>query len=276
MSKQAIKKAVLFAGTFALTLTPMLATVAEAQAQGGYSNSNGPPPPGYEQQQPNYPPQGNDPQQGYQQPDNGQNGYNGQNGGPDGGPNGPPPHDMPPPRGYDGTRPPPPPPGYDPGPGYAAQQQADQRYAYEAEQWSRQYCVKAHGNAGTGAIIGGIFGAILGGGLSGRHSSGAGVFAGAAVGAAGGAVIAGSSGSNATSPGCPPGYVVRGGAPGYAYAAPSYYYAAPGWYRPWVFIDGAWAYRPYPYHDWYYRRYHGGWGGRGGYHDGYRGDRPGY
>jgi len=242
----------MFASTVSLALSPLAASVAQAQSQGGY--------------QPDYPQQGNYPPPAYQQPDNGPYG------GPDQG-------DMPPPPGYDGTRPPPPPPGYEQSEAYAAQQQADERYAYEAGQWSRRYCVKAHGNVGAGAVVGGIFGAIMGGGLAGRGDRGVGTFAGAAIGAAGGAAIAGSSDSNATSPGCPPGYVVRGGAPVYAYGAPGYYYAAPAWYRPWVFIGGAWVYRPYPYHDFYYRRYHGDWhggdrggwhGDRGGWHGGYR------
>jgi hypothetical protein len=38
-------------------------------------------------------------------------------------------------------------------------------------------------------------------------------------------------------------------------------YAAPGWYRPWVWAGGRWAYRPYPYHRYYYRHY---WAGRPG------------
>ena len=112
--------------------------------------------------------------------------------------------------------------------------------------------MKARGNTGEGAVIGGVVGAILGSGLGGH---GAGALAGAAVGAAGGAVIADSSGSNATSPGCPPGFVARSGAPPFAYGGSPYIYAAPTWYRPWVLYDGAWVYRPYPYHVWYYNRY---------------------
>ncbi len=253
MSKRAISRAALFAGTLSLALSPLLASTTQAQDRGGYPGPDGPPPSqGYPQQQ-GYPARGYQPQP-----------YAGDNGGQYRDEYAQSQGEMPPPPGYDGTRMPPPPPGYDPGADYAAQQQADQRYAYEASQWARQYCVKAHGNAGTGALIGGLFGAILGNGLAGRGDRGVGTFAGAAVGAAGGAVIAGSSNSNSTSPGCPPGHVVRRGAPHYAYGATGYYYAAPGWYRPWVFVDGDWAYRPYPYHNWYYRRYHDGWSDRDG------------
>lgn len=162
--------------------------------------------------------------------------------------------DVPPPNGYDGTRPPPPPPGYQSSADDAAQRDRDDRYAYDAERWARDNCVKSRGNTGAGAVIGGIFGAIIGNGLSGRHDHGAGTLAGAAVGAVGGAAIASSAGGNETSPGCPPGYVVRGGAPAYSYDA-DYAYAAPGWYRPWVFVGNNWTYRPYPYHRWYYRTY---------------------
>jgi len=61
---------------------------------------------------------------------------------------------------------------------------------------------------------------------------------------------------------------MRREAPAFAYDGygSAYYYDAPGWYRPWIFIDGRWNYRPYPYHTYYYRRY--GWGHayyRGGY-----------
>jgi hypothetical protein len=175
--------------------------------------------------------------------------------------------DLPPPPGYDGTRPPPPPPGYQSGP--ADEVQRDSRYAANVESWSQQNCVKAHNNTATGAVIGGVLGALLGNGLAGRHDRGAGTFAGAAVGAVGGAAI-GNSSSNDTSPGCPPGFVVRRDAQVYTYAEPDYAYAAPGWYQPWVFVGGGWSYRPYPYHAWYYRTYRPYYG-----HYGYYG-RPGY
>jgi hypothetical protein len=116
-------------------------------------------------------------------------------------------------------------------------------------------------------VIGGLFGALLGSSIAGRHDRGAGAFVGGVAGAAGGAAI-GDSSRNDTSPGCPPGYVVRGGAPAFYYEGygDTYYYAAPGWYRPWYFYEGRWLYRPYPYHGWYYRHY--GYGRPYGY--GYR------
>lgn len=77
------------------------------------------------------------------------------------------------------------------------------------------------------------------------------------------AVIASNVGSNETSPGCPPGYVLRDGAAP-LYVAPAYAYAAPGWYNPWVFYGGAWVFRPYPYHAYYYHAYYRG--GYRGYH----------
>lgn len=217
-------------------------------AQGGYDQGydDQGPPPGYDQ---GSPPPGYD--RGAPPP---AGGYN----------QAPPQGYAPPPAappGYDGTRPPPPPPGYQPGPADAAQRDQDQRYSAYAEQWARDNCVKAHGDAGTGALIGGALGAIIGSGFGGH---GGGALAGAVVGAAGGAVVADSAGSNATSPGCPPGFVVRRGAPGFAYGGyggQPYVYAAPGWYRPWVYYGGAWVYRPYPYHVWYYGHY-----GRYGYY----------
>jgi len=101
------------------------------------------------------------------------------------------------------------------------------------------------------------------------------VVAGTVIGAVGGAAVA-SGPSGETSPGCPPGYVVRRDAPPYAYPTPGYYYAAPGWYAPWVFVDGYWVFRPYPYHDYYWHTYRGPYwhGGYGGYHGGWH--RHGY
>jgi hypothetical protein len=230
------------------------------------------------QQQP-YPPGGYDaqPQQGYNQPPPG---YGQQPPPPDY--NGAPPPQgytnaaPPPPPGYDGSQPPPPPPGYQVGQDDARQRARDQQYASYAQQWSQAYCVKAHGDVGAGAIIGGIAGAILGSAVGGRGNHGTGAVVGGAFGAVGGAAIAGSSGSNATSPGCPPSYVVRSGAPAFAYeeGPDPYLYAAPDWYRPWVFYDGLWVYRPYPYHVWYYGHYYRGYDHGGyGYRHGYRGRR---
>lgn len=195
----------------------------------------------------------------------------------------------PPPPGYNGSQPPPPPPGYEPDAGDARQQAQDQRYAYEAEQWAHDNCVEAHGDVGAGAAIGGVLGAIIGSGLAGPHDRGAGFVVGGALGALGGAAVAANSASGATSPGCPPGYVLRGEAPAFYYGWGTYLYGAPPWYHPWYFDEGHWFYRPYPYHSWYYRHYyrpgdgwHGGYGRqpgwRGGHwgHPRWRGGHPGH
>ncbi|NBC37456.1 hypothetical protein GTZ99_12945 [Novosphingobium sp. FSY-8] len=176
------------------------------------------------------------------------------------------------PAGYDGSQLPPPPPGYAPSDQDQAQRAMDLQYAREAQRWARDNCVKSKGDTAAGALVGGILGAIVGGGLAGRGDRGGGMAAGAVIGAVGGAAVASSSGRE-TSPGCPPGYVTRRDAPEYAYEPAGYYYAAPSWYRPWVFVDGYWSYRPYPYHAYYYRTWRGpAYGGpvyegpRGGYY----------
>ena len=174
-----------------------------------------------------------------------------------------------PPAGYREGQMPPPPPGYAPPRDYSAQVSIDARYAADAQRWAAQYCTKSHGDIAAGAVIGGVLGAILGGATGGSHS-GDSAAVGAVLGAGAGAVVA-SSQNNETSPGCPPGYVMRNGAPGYSYSYPGYAYAAPGWYRPWVFIGGGWVYQPYPYHTYYYHSYRGPYRGYDrGYHDGYR------
>lgn len=160
----------------------------------------------------------------------------------------------PPPPGYDGSQPPPPPPGYQPEQISPQQAEADRRYAEAAQQWAAQYCVKAHGDTAGGAVGGAIVGALLGSAIGGRGNHGAGALVGGVVGAGAGASIADSRGSMATSPGCPPGYVTRGGSPAYYYPG-SYNYGAPGWYNPWVYYGDAWVFRPYPYHSWYYGHY---------------------
>lgn len=182
------------------------------------------------------------------------------------------------PQGYDGRDLPPPPTDYVPPVDADTQRAEDQQYAAAAQRWAAENCVKSRGDVGKGALVGGILGAIIGGGLGGRHNGGGAMAAGAAIGAIGGAAVASSSGGD-TSPGCPQGYVLRSGASAYVYPQSDYYYAAPSWYRPWVFVDGMWVYRPYPYHDWYYRTYRGyrGYYGHprtGPGHDFYRG--PGY
>jgi hypothetical protein len=229
------------------------------------NNGDQPPPPGYDQNQQGY----NQSQQGYDQNaqgyDQGQQGYN-QNPPPGYDPSRPPPPEPAPPQGYAPGQTPPPPPGYAPPPDYRAQAEIDARYAADAQRWATQFCVKSHGDVAAGAVIGGVLGAIIGGASGGRHSGDSAAF-GAILGAGTGAAVA-SSENNATSPGCPPGYVVRNGAPPYPYRYNGYVYAAPGWYRPWVFEGGVWIYRPYPYHTWYYRTYRGPYRG---YYRGYRG-----
>lgn len=155
----------------------------------------------------------------------------------------------------------PPPPGYDPADArYDQSPQArdeDERYSYAAEQWAARNCVEAHARDTTaGVVIGGILGAVIGSGLAGRYDRGAGAVAGGALGAvAGGAIGSSAADSN---PNCPPGYVMRAGAPPF-YPGPVYggvVYAAPGWYDPWIWYGHHWIYRPYPYHRYYWRRYH--------------------
>lgn len=184
--------------------------------------------------------------------------------------------DLPPPPGYDGSQMPPPPPGYQPPAGYSSNDPQDRRYEAYAEDWAQRYCVRSGGNTAGGALIGGLFGALLGSSVAGYHNRGTGALVGGIAGAAGGAAV-GDAQDNATSPGCPPGYVTRGGSPSFVYQdyGSPYYYAAPGWYRPWIFVGGRWTYRPYPYHAFYYGHYgyragygHGRY--RGGYRGGYR------
>lgn len=221
--------------------------------QQGYSQQDG-----YPQQTQTYPQQ---PQQGYD-------------------PNyAPPPgfddYDRTAPSNYDPSRPPPPPPGYRDDQAYAYNPDQDRRYEAYAEDWSQRYCTRARSNAGAGAVIGGLLGALVGSGLSGRHDHGSGALLGGVAGAAGGAVV-GSTSANATSPGCPPGFVVRNDAPTFYYegSGTPYYYAAPGWYQPWIFVGGRWNYRPYPYHGYYYStRFYGRGGYRGGPGRGYHGWR---
>ncbi|WP_157215545.1 glycine zipper domain-containing protein [Flavisphingomonas formosensis] len=234
------------------TLLPSALSAAQAQQAAPYAE----PPPGYDDQAP---PPGYYPDDGNPPPDQPPPGYAGQM------PMAAPP---PPPPGYDGSQIPPPPPGYAPGPDDDRQEAQDRAYADYTQQWAQANCVKAHANSEAAAVLGGAVGALLGSSVAGRHDRGAGAILGAGVGAVGGAAIADSSASHATSPGCPPGYVVRSGAPPFAYDGPAYVYAAPDWYDPWLFYGGVWTYRPYPYHVWYYHHYR--WG-RPGYRPGYYG-----
>ncbi|HLK23929.1 MAG TPA: hypothetical protein VKT30_04655 [Caulobacteraceae bacterium] len=190
--------------------------------------------------------------------------------------------------GY-GPPPPPPGPGYQGGPynmpppeGYSAEDQRydesqqareeDERYSYEAERWAAANCIAARENStAAGAVIGGILGAVIGGAAAGRYDRGAGIVAGGALGALAGGAI-GNAQASENNPNCPPGYVLREGAPAF-YPGPVYgevVYEAPGWYDPWEWYGGHWIYRPYPYHRFWYEHEHE----RGFDHDrGEHGDR---
>jgi hypothetical protein len=282
MPHKLVTRSLLLATGLSIAGSPLLTAAAAAQSRPapqdqGYAPDQSAAPDQDDQDQGDPRDQGYPPPQGYQAPPPGyrqapqNDGYGAPAGAPGYGNVPPPAYDQtrpppgyagnpapPPPQGYDGSQPPPPPPGYQPDPEAVRQQAQDQQYAAYAQQWAQAYCVKAHGDAGAGAVIGGIAGALLGSSVAGRGSRGAGAIIGGGVGAVGGAAIADSSGSNATSPGCPPGFVTRSGAPPFAYGGyggEPYVYAAPDWYRPWVYYGGAWVYRPYPYHVWYYGHY---------------------
>ncbi len=226
-----------------LASIPALLMVAEAGAaaaqpapaydQGdGYAGANGPPPPQGDQ----------GPQDQYAPPP-----------GPDNGP--PPPQGQyaPPPQG---AYPPAPQGQYvvPPAPAGASAEYQEQWRQYQIaynnylaayRSWAIHNCVNQHSNnVAAGAVVGGIFGALVGAAVAGPYAAGAGAAWGGAVGLGTGAAIGASSG-----PYCPNGYVVRAGAPAFAYSAPVYAppvaYAAP--YRPWVWVGGRWVYRPYPY-----------------------------
>lgn len=218
------------------TSTVCMAVLAGTAAQAVAQPSAYPPPPGYQQGNPA-------PPQGYPPP-----GYQGS-----------------PPPGYQGA----PQPGVyqdpalQPPPGYSqedAQRDAaeaarnyDRGYAAAAEQWSSANCVRQEQNrTAAGSIIGGVLGAVIGSNLVGGRDRGAGAVVGGALGAVAGGALANNAG-----PGCPPGFVLRPGAPAFYYAPPSgvYVYDAPGWYNPWLWYDGRWIYRPYPYHRYWYEHY---------------------
>lgn len=237
-------KAVLMAAGMSMVATPMASSIAAAQsAPGTYDSRDGYDSRGsYDRRDDRGPP----PDQNYDDQ------YYDEN------------YDRAAPRDYDGTRPPPPPPGWRDDGNRSTYLADDDRYADSAERWAQTNCVKSQNNAAVGAVVGGLIGALVGNGVSSRRDRTGGTIAGAAVGAVGGAAVGGAS-SNNTSPGCPPGYVVRGGAAGFNYAyAPGIAYAAPAWYRPWVFYGNRWVYRPYPYARWYGRYYARPYGWRRG------------
>lgn len=158
----------------------------------------------------------------------------------------------------------------------ARAREEDRNYAEAIDRWAAENCVdRRNDNAAAGAIIGGIFGAIIGSQAAGRHDRGGGAFAGGVLGAMAGSAI----GASADSPGCPPGYVVRGGASPFYWSGfyGGYGYAAPPGYRPWIWTSGRWIYRPYPYHRYLYRyeRRRGDFDGRRDWRRGDRYGRPG-
>ena len=218
--------------------------VAEATVASAQDYNNGPPQGGYN----NGPPGG---------------GYDNYN-------NGPPPgggdyrSDSAPPQGQYA----PPPPGYEQGGSYDDRsEQADQEYAQRYSQWAAQYCVnRQNNNTAAGAIIGGVFGAALGAAAGGRNP-GAGAAVGGLLGAGTGAAIGSSSNVGG---GCPPGYVIRGGAPAFYWGGPPVATWAPAWYNPWVWAGGRWVYHPYRYWYWQHRGYwRPGWRG-GVWHERHR------
>jgi hypothetical protein len=161
----------------------------------------------------------------------------------------------------------PPPPGADlPGALYDdPAQRYDRDYAQRYAEWAAQNCIDQRNNTIAGAAIGGVMGAILGSGVAGRHDQAAGALVGGALGATAGAAIGSNAGAK-----CPPGYVVRPGAPTFVYAPPpGYAYPAeviygPPWYDPWVWTGRVWVFRPYRYWYWHNHAY---W--RPGYHPGH-------
>jgi hypothetical protein len=234
----------------ALCAAMLVGTATEALAQpAGPPPNYQPPPEGYQQ-----PPQGyQQPPQGYQPPPQG---YQQQ----------PPQGYAPPPQGY--QQQPYQDPALQPPPGYSAQdaqrdatpaeRQYDQQYGAAAEAWSQTNCVRQEQNrTAAGAIIGGVLGAVIGSNVAGGRDRGAGAVVGGALGAAAGGAIANNQG-----PGCPPGFVVRSGAPGFYYGPPpggvAVVYDAPTWYNPWIWYGGAWIYRPYPYHRYWGEHYYRG------------------
>lgn len=110
-------------------------------------------------------------------------------------------------------------------------------------------------NTAAGAVIGGVLGAVLGSNVAGHGARTGGAIVGGALGATAGAAIGANANPNAT---CPPGYIVRAGAPAFYYDGPVYdpgVIYGPSWYQPWVWIDNHWVYRPYRYWYWSHPAY---------------------
>ena len=168
-----------------------------------------------------------------------------------------------PPPGYSEAAPPSgsyaePPPGADSDMAYDDQaQQQDEAYADAYSRWSAQYCVSQANNTAAGAVIGGLLGAGIGAAVS--HNAGRGALVGGAIGAGTGAVAGAASAQGAG----PPGEVLAGGAPAFAYGGGAYVAYAPAWYNPWVWAGGRWVYHPYRRWYWAHRAYwRPGWHGR--------------
>ena len=150
-----------------------------------------------------------------------------------------------------------PPPDYQEGSAYDPRyREYDERYGDYASRWATDNCIRERqNNAVAGAVVGGVLGAVVGSNVAGRGNRTEGAIVGGALGATAGAAVGANSGSGV---GCPPGYVVRAGAPGFVYAGPAYgtsMYYGPSWYRPWVYVGGRWNYRPYRYWYWNNRPY---------------------
>jgi hypothetical protein len=142
-----------------------------------------------------------------------------------------------------------PPPGTEEGSAYDDQtQQQDEAYAQAYSEWAARNCVNQANNSAAGAVIGGILGAGIGAAVS--HNAGRGALVGGAIGAGTGAV----AGAASSPGGCPPGYVIAGGAPAFAYGGP-YVAWAPAWYHPWAWVGGRWVYHPYRHWYWAHRAY---------------------
>ena len=169
--------------------------------------------------------------------------------------------------GPQGYGPPPPPgqpyqdPALAPPPGYTAQderqdsseqaREQDRAYAAAAEQWAAANCMRREENrAAAGTVIGGILGAVIGSNIAGGRSRGAGALIGGALGAVAGNAVGRDSGHEI----CPQGYALRPGAVVFM-PPPTVVYAAPDWYNPWIWYDGRWMYRPYPYHRYWGHRW---------------------
>jgi outer membrane lipoprotein SlyB len=126
----------------------------------------------------------------------------------------------------------------------------DRDYAGRYSAWAAENCVdRRNTNTVAGAIIGGVLGAVIGSNVAGRGERGEGTVIGGALGATAGGVVGHAAGATGD---CPPGYLVRSGAPAFHYGGGygGSDYSAPSWYHPWVWSGSQWTY--HPYREWYY------------------------